>query len=226
MDSSSLTSTSTTSTSTSSFEDFDLEKFSQDLRQESKDNDNDNKNKNKNVNGWNDNIEFLIYKYRRHIEDCSREHLQIYKRLWLLNALIKIPLLVFSALSGSVALLEISSKSSKDDNPNNNNNDNDNNDNENTPVITIVSSSLSICVAILTALNNALSLEIQSSQHLVSSRNFSKIAIEIDVIMVRRKHDRENAISFLNKLISKLNNIAENSPPINLPSIPTNQCIN
>lgn len=217
MDSSSLTSTSTTSTS--SFEDFE------DFSQESKDNDNDNKNKNKNVNGWNDNIEFLIYKYRRHIEDCSREHLQISKRLWLLNAFIKIPLLVFSALSGSVALLEISSKSSKDDNPNNNN-DNDNNDNENTPVITIVSSSLSICVAILTALNNALSLEIQSSQHLASSRNFSKIAIEIDVIMVRRKHDRENAISFLNKLISKLNNIAENSPPINLPSIPTNQCIN
>ena len=157
--------------------------------------------------GWTDDLEFYIFRWRRFLFENSLSHQQAAENLLFKNSCIKIPLLVFSSLAGSLGLLEVSSgpsSSGPSSEPAQYEPDYHS--------LTLASGGLAMVVAILTALQNSLNLEKRATAHLFTSRQLARLAVSVEVTLIQPRSKRENSTSVIDRLLWGFQNVLESAP--------------
>lgn len=172
------------------------------------------------VNGWSDDAELYVYQWRRHLDTLSIMHQIQAKGLFWYGQAIKVPLLVTSAIAGSIGLVELTTTSDAQPAPESAALPADDAGSA-TPssqhmssshVVIILSGVLSIVVAILTSLHNTLQFDVKGHQHLLASRNYQKMTLSIDVMVCMPRSRREKASVFIDRLIYSFTNQSTTAP--------------
>lgn len=73
---------------------------------------------------------------------------------------------------------------------------------------------MSMIIALLTALDNALSYGVKASTHAMVARTYTKMSTNIEVQLVRSPGAREDPNMFIDKLINTMEQLRESSPEI------------
>lgn len=163
--------------------------------------------------GWTDEMEFFVYRWRRHLTCCSQAHQDVGAKMLFRHNCIRLPLLVLSTISGSIGLIEISYPRAEDTEPGATP-DATTSGNAHPHHFVVASGIMAMCVAILTALQSSLNLEVRATTHLFHSRQLAKLACGVEVAMVQPRERRERSSSFIDRLIWSYSNLLESSPPI------------
>lgn len=158
--------------------------------------------------GWTDELEFFVYKWRRHLHTCSLAHQEVGTRMLFRHNCIRLPLLVLSTISGSIGLIEISYPRAEEPE------EGSEVGSEHPHHFVVASGVMAMCVAILTALQSSLNFEVRATTHLFHSRQLAKLACGIEVSMVQPRNRREPSASFIDRLVWSYSNLLESSPPI------------
>ena len=158
--------------------------------------------------GWTDDLEFYIFRWRRFLFENSLSHQQAAENLLFKNSCVKIPLLVFSSLAGSLGLLEVSSGPSSEPASSSESAQYE----PDYHSLTLASGGLAMVVAILTALQNSLNLEKRATAHLFTSRQLARLAVSVEVTLIQPRGKRENSTSVIDRLLWGFQNVLESAP--------------
>lgn len=170
--------------------------------------------------GWDAATEFLVYRWRRNVEELSLEHHARARFFFFMNSFLKIPTLILSTVAGSIGLIELTVESDGHLSSDNSSSSAVESYAYRQSQIAHISGAMSLAVAVLTALHNAFHLDLRAENHLLASKNYAKLAVGIDVCLVRRREKRENASAFIDRLVWSVQTQVDNSPPVSRSVVP------
>lgn len=146
---------------------------------------------------WTEPIERMVSDWRQQLISRASAHEKAASYYGKWNRCINTPELIFSALLGSMGVVNLTND-------------------EPSQAQLWYTSVLSVIIAVLTTLDSSLQFNVKSAQHSSSAKSFSKLATLIQVQLVKESDRREDASSFVDKVLSQMENHKETAPDLPL----------
>lgn len=154
------------------------------------------------ISGWTPQCEHMVGSWRLQLLARACAHEESTTHFTRCHKVITVPNILFSALLGSMGMTTLAAATGADD------------DSTADTAHTWYTSILSMVIALLTALDNALSYGVKASSHAMVARTYTKMATNIEVQLVRTPAAREDPHMFIDKLINTMEQLRETSPEI------------